>query len=237
MSGIFITGTDTAVGKTVICGCLARFLREEGRDVVTQKLVQTGCEGYSEDLLTHLRLGGEDRGEHPEKIEADRCPCILGLPASPHLAAAEEDTTVNPEELLAAFRRLHTDYEMVLVEGAGGPAVPVTEELLLVDLVARLSVPAILVADNRLGCINHSLLAVEALHRREIPIIGIIFTNTQSRPDDAVHRDNPRIIETMSDVPVLGELPYLPGLNDVHKHFEPIGRTFLSHFPKVIDDE
>ena len=226
MSSILITGTDTGVGKTLVCGYLARFLAERGRNVTTQKWVQTGCPERPEDLEVHCRL----MGEAPEQLSPQtvrlRCPYLFELPASPHLAAAREDAQVDPAVIRRAHQQLAARHDIVLVEGAGGVHVPLTEELLLGDLAARLGLAAVVVVRNALGCINHSLLTVEALRRRQIPVLGLIFNAAADAGEDAVRRDNPRIIGKVAGVPVLGEFPRLDDPLAGQEEFEPIGEEF-----------
>lgn len=124
----FISGIDTDSGKTVAVGLMARYLLKQGVNVITAKLVQTGNEGFSEDLLKHRDMMGV--GEFPEDREGLTAPQIFKFPASPHLSAQLEGRSVDVEVICDAVRTLATRYEVVLVEGAGGLAVPLTESLL-----------------------------------------------------------------------------------------------------------
>lgn len=227
MSGLFVTGTDTEVGKSVITGYLTAYLRETGRSVVTQKWVQTGCDEGAMDLAVHAALGGEK----PEELDnSARCPYRFGFPASPHLAAALEGGAVDPDRIRSAYRQLEVGYDVVLVEGVGGLAVPLTEDLLLADLVAELGLPALVVVANRLGCINHSLLTVEALRSRDIPVVGLVFNRLSREGEPEILRDNPRIISAVSDVPVLGETPYLSDPGQGAEQFRAIGDELMEHW-------
>ena len=138
----FVTGIDTGIGKTFATGVMARYLHERGFRVITQKLVQTGNVGYSEDLDMHRRLMGT--GPLPEDEAGWTRPAIFSFPASPHLAAELDGRTVDLEAIAAATRHLAERYEYVLVEGAGGPAVPLTRDLLTIDYVAEKAYPVIL---------------------------------------------------------------------------------------------
>ena len=174
MKGVFVTGTGTGVGKTVVCGLLAGFLRARGMRVTTQKWVETGVTNGPSDIDVHRRLMGNP-GPAPEPPQADRCPYRFSLPASPHLAAAREGRRVDPAVIEAAYRRLAETHDVVLVEGAGGFLVPLTEELLTGELVARIGLPALVVVGNKLGCVNDALLTVEAVRRRGILLPGLVF--------------------------------------------------------------
>lgn len=227
MSGLFLTGTDTGVGKTVITGYLAAYLRVAGLRVVTQKWVQTGCDEEPTDLQMHAALGGEPAEEDASSL---RCPYRFKFPASPHLAAALEGRAVDPERIRSAYRQLEEQCDLVLVEGVGGVDVPLTEHLLLADLVAELGLPALVVVANRLGCINHSLLTVEALRARGIAVVGLVFDRLSPDGEPEVLRDNPGIVSAFSGVPVLGQMPRLNEIRNGAEEFRPIGDALMERW-------
>ena len=232
MKGIFVTGTGTCVGKTVVCGLLAGFLRAQGMRVTTQKWVETGVTDGPSDIDVHRRLMGGP-GPAPEPPSADRCPYRFSLPASPHLAAAREKRRVDPAVIEAAYRRLAETHDAVLAEGAGGFLVPLSEELLTGDLVARIGLPVLVVAANRLGCVNDALLTVEAVLRRGIPLLGLVFNRLPGAGDGTaadVLADNPRIVAEISRAPVLGEVPFLSDPARGAEAFAPVGRAFLERW-------
>ncbi len=232
MKGVFITGTGTGVGKTVVCGLLAGFLRAEGMRVTTQKWVETGVAGGPSDIDIHRRLMGGP-GLAPEPPLADRCPYRFSFPASPHLAAALEKRRVDPAVIEAAYRRLSETHDAVLVEGAGGFLVPLSEELLTGDLVARIGLPVLVVAGNRLGGVNDALLTVEAVRRRGVPLLGIVFNRLPGEEDGTraeVLADNPRIVAKITQEPVLGEVPLFPDPALGAAAFAPVGRAFLERW-------
>jgi dethiobiotin synthetase len=231
VKGIFITGTDTGVGKTVVCGHLARFLRAHGVRAVTQKWVQTGDAGEPSDLLVHRRLMGLP-DDVPEGELRDLCPYRFAFPASPHLSAAREGAVVEAEVIEGAYRRLAAAHDAVLVEGAGGILVPLSPGLLTGDLVARLGLSALVVVGNRLGCLNHALLTVEAIRLRGIRLIGLVFNrpSAENPAPEEVLSDNVRAAGEMGRVPVLGELPFLPDPATGAEVFAPVGRAFLSRW-------
>lgn len=224
MSGIFITGTDTGVGKTLVCGCLAGYLREQGRQVITQKWVQTGCSEFPEDLILHRRLGGL---EEITELDDALNPYRFAFPASPHLAAAREGASIDPEVIANAYRQLGGRFDLVLVEGAGGALVPLTGDMLIIDLVARLGLAALVVVRNGLGCINHALLTIEALRNRHIPLAGLVFNRPEPDGEEEILRDNPPTIAHLTGATVLGELPYLADVRQAPEAFTPIGEAFL----------
>ncbi|MFA6716137.1 MAG: dethiobiotin synthase [Victivallales bacterium] len=173
MAVFFVTGIDTDIGKSVVTGLLARFLRCSGVNAITAKLVQTGCTGMSEDILTHRKL--EDVEPRPEDYTGETCPYVFKFPASPHLAAEMEGINIYPEYIAACVEKLAETHDCVLLEGAGGLMVPLTRNLLTADFVAGQSWPLIVVCSGRLGSINHTFLTLEAAQRRNIPLAGIIY--------------------------------------------------------------
>ena len=232
MKGVFVTGTGTGVGKTVVCGLLSGFLRAQGMRVTTQKWVETGGADGSSDIDVHRRLMG-DPGPGQEPPTADRCPYRFSFPASPHLAAAREGRRVDPSVIASAYRRLAETHDVVLVEGAGGFLVPLSTELLTGDLVARIGLPVLVVAGNRLGCVNDALLAVEAVRRRGVPVSGIVFNRLPGEGDGTsaeVQADNPRVVAEIAKAPVLGEVPLLSDPARGAEAFAPVGRAFLERW-------
>lgn len=181
---VFVSGIDTEIGKTVVTGWLARQWRDEGVDVITQKLVQTGCVGASDDILLHRRIMG--CGLFDEDRDGHTMPALYAYPASPHLAARLEGRALDLDAIAAATARLRARYRTVLVEGAGGLMVPLTEQLLTIDYVARQSWPVILVTSGRLGSINHTLLSLEAIAARGIALHGIAWNGRDDGNDEVI---------------------------------------------------
>ncbi len=193
---LFISGTDTGVGKTWVCAALAGELKRLGVGVTTQKWIQTGCVDQSDDLLVHMAAMGDTH------MDADRCPYVLPLPASPHLAAKAAGISIDIEIIKRAFHRLSTRYDQVLVEGAGGALVPVNQETLMIDIVRDLRLKVMIVVPNRVGCINHTLLTVEAYERRDIEVMGVVMNPINQEEDPAIAGDNPVIIQDLVKAPV-----------------------------------
>lgn len=169
----FVTGIDTGIGKTVATGMIARFLLKKGVRAATVKMVQTGCRGFSEDLELHRKL--MDSPPLPEDRAGLTAPQIFAFPASPRFAAAREGREVEPDHIAEAVRRVASNYDVTLIEGAGGLAVPLTEELLAIDFAAGRRWPVVLVASGRLGSINHILLSLEALRARRMRLAGMVW--------------------------------------------------------------
>lgn len=228
--GILITGTDTGVGKTVICRLLAAYVQRQGIGVITQKWVQTGGD-EDDDVREHaLRLTPGQCGV--ADLEHKRMVYRLQYPASPHLAAALEGQRIDPAAIEAAYTALKQAFELVLVEGSGGALVPLHEELLLADLARRLDLGAVVVVRNALGAINHGLLTIEALRARGLPLLGIIFNRCAPGGDETILRDNVRSVGRLGGVPVLGELPFGASTETATPNFAPIGDAFLEQWQR-----
>jgi len=205
--GLFIAGTDTGVGKTFVAAGLVRLARNQGLRAVAVKPVETGCplrDGmlYPEDGV-FLREASQDA------ISLDACvPFRFSLPASPARAAAMEGKHLSVPAIVEHVRTLAEEADLVVVEAAGGLMVPVQERLMMIDLAERLGYPTILVGRTRLGTINHTLLSVNLLTQREIPIAGIVLCRTEpaSGPEELY---TPADIARLVDgIPVV-ELPHL----------------------------
>jgi len=202
---IFITGTDTGVGKTVITGLLGKGLKNKGFKVLTQKWVETGNTEKSYDLEYHAAAIGENLDE---KLAHLQNPYLFSLPSSPHLAAKTDNEEIDIDRLTESSKQLSEQCDFLLIEGAGGLLVPLNTNMLTVDVVKKTEAKVIIVADNKLGVVNHTLLTVEALKIRGIDILGIIFNRTgkdTELPDFAL-KDNIEIIKTFSKEKVLGEI-------------------------------
>ena len=187
----FISGIDTDVGKSIAVGMMARFLHLAGTRVITLKLVQTGNTGFSEDIVRHREIMG--CGLLPEDTEHLTAPEIYTFPASPHLAAKLDERPINLEKILNAVHLLQERYEIVLIEGAGGLAVPLTEDLLTIDFAAGQNWPLILVTSGRLGSLNHTILSLEAAMSRQMKIAGVIY-NESPKSDPLIEADSERMI-------------------------------------------
>ena len=195
---IVISGIDTGVGKTVATGLLARWFKDSGLSVITMKMVQTGCSGISEDIIEHRKLSGM------EMIEEDAlgitCPYVLEVPCSPHLAARLEGVAINLGNIRESVEELKQHYDYVLLEGAGGLQVPLTDETTILDFVQDNGWPVVLVSSPRLGSINHTLGSLELLKTRQISIQGIIYNMSGSdRVDGRIVEDSRELFRRRLD--------------------------------------
>jgi len=216
MKAIFITGTDTGVGKSVVTGLLGRYLQNKGLRVVTQKWIQTGCR-LPEDIHLHLKLMGLAQGKIKNRL-LDICPYIFKLGASPHLAAQTEARKISTAKIKDSFNKLCADFDFVLVEGVGGALVPLDSRRLVIDLVRELDLPVLVVAQNKLGAINQVLMTMEALKNRKLKILGVIFNNLKNQ-NAQILKDNPRIIKKFTQEKILGVLPWNRNNEALYKRF------------------
>jgi len=224
MKGIFVTGTDTGVGKSIISGLLARYLQDKGYKVITQKWVQTGSR-VSTDINVHLRIMGAAKGSVNNYAHCV-CPYIFRLPASPHLAAKAENNKISIAKIKKCFKILASKFDFVIVEGIGGALVPVDEKHLVIDIAKELGLPALVVAQNKLGVINHALMTIEVLRRRKIKILGVIFNNCR-RQNKLVLKDNPEIIKSITQQKILGCLPWNKRMDLLYKKFIPLAQKII----------
>ncbi len=196
---IVISGIDTGIGKTVATGLMARWFKDSGVRAVTMKMAQTGCSGLSEDIIEHRRRAGQEMIE--EDAMGITCPYVFEVPCSPHLAARLDGRTIDTEVISGAAEQLAGDYEYVLLEGVGGLFVPLNDSALVIDLIAEKNWPVILVTGPRLGSINHTLGALEALDRRNIELAGLVYNLDGSRSTDPRIVDDSRLLfaEKISD--------------------------------------
>lgn len=179
----FISGIDTDAGKSYVTGYLASRLMKEGKRVVTQKFIQTGNVGFSEDIDLHRKIMGI--GPLPEDTDHTTAPVIFSYPASAQLAARMDGREIDLDVIDSATATLLERYDVVLIEGAGGLMVPITDEFFTIDYVKTRNLPILLVVNGVLGSINHAVLSLEAIKSRGIQLAGVLYNE---------HFDTDRII-------------------------------------------
>lgn len=175
MAVYFISGIDTDAGKSIVTGVIARTLFKKGVNVVTQKFIQTGCVGISEDILKHREIMGIE----PLEVDKDgtTCPYVMTYPASPHLAAEIDKVDIDVKRIHQSTVKLAAMYDMVLLEGAGGLYVPVTRDYLTIDYIQEYKHPLILVSSSKLGSINHTLMSLELCRLRGIEVKYVVYND------------------------------------------------------------
>jgi dethiobiotin synthetase len=204
--GLFVTGTDTGVGKTLVACALARGLHSRGVDVGVMKPVETGVgpSGPADARALRQAAGVDDALEL-------LCPQAFALAAAPCVAAAAEGRQVDRRPVDAAFDALSSRHEFMLVEGAGGLLVPLAEGFSMADLATGLGLPLLVVARAALGTINHTLLTLEAAGRRSLRVAGVVISHSGGVLSDADAR-NLGALRAALGPRLLGEVPPLaPG--------------------------
>lgn len=170
---LFISGIGTNVGKSYATGWLANYLTDKGHKVMTIKMIQTGDVGYSEDIEIHRRL--MKLPILPIDKDFTTAPIIMSYPASPHLAARIDKCEIDLSKIDRSVEKLSADYDTLLMEGAGGLMVPITEDYLTIDYIAEHKLPLVLVTNGQLGSINHTFLSLEAISSRGISLPYVIY--------------------------------------------------------------
>lgn len=203
MSGLLVTGTDTGVGKTFVACALARALRAGGRRVTVMKPVETGVTDDAPDDARRLREAAAD----PASLD-DICPYRLRAPLAPAVAARLEGVRIDLGRLEALIRRRLENADVLLVEGAGGLLVPIADSVTWADLAARLRLPLLVVAANRLGTINHCALTARVADAMRLRVMGFVLTSPSAVRDDSADT-NAEAITSLTGLPCLGELPHL----------------------------
>ena len=199
--GLFITGTDTGVGKTFVAAAVARLLRRRGMDVGVMKPVATGgCP--SDDALELARAA--DCCDAMDEI----CPLCFSEPLAPTVAARREGRSVELDKVWEAFRSLCRKHDVMVVEGIGGLLVPLTEGLTVADMAKGMGLPVLIVARAGLGTINHCLLTVEACRARSLSILGIVLNEAEKGDWGVSEETNAEEIAAHSGVPILGVVRY-----------------------------
>ena len=223
MKNVFITGTDTGIGKTIVAASLLAAARARGIDAVPMKPVQTGCARNlaAPDLDFCLR---EARFK-PWPPEQDwMCPYRFIPAGSPHLAARLARRRIQIRKIADGFNHLAALHEAVIVEGAGGVLAPIDERNTMLDIMKALRLPVILVARAGLGTINHTLLSLRELRQAKLKIVGVVLVESVPSKRSAIEKDNFRTIERLSGIPTHAYLPYMKRL-DVCKLASPLSRV------------
>ena len=209
--GIFITGTDTGVGKTIVSATLARLLADKGIKVGVMKPVTCGCSERDGRLVSDdAELLAWSAGI---EVSQEIAPYLLREPVAPSVAAEKERVKIEFSRILAAYHRLADEHDFVLVEGAGGLMVPLAGGLLVADLVKLLGLPLLVVARPDLGTVNHTLLTCFAARELGLVVKGTIISNYPLKPS-AAEASAPHLIDSLSGVPLLGRFPAVTGPDD-----------------------
>lgn len=202
MSSVFITGTGTGVGKTLVGGALSAYLRIfKGLSVGVMKPIETGEDSPSDGLILKKLSGTEDP-------LSEIVPYKFKKPVSPEVASFEEGRPIDVERLTSIFENLRKRHDCLIVEGAGGLLVPIKEGFFFSDLVRLWKMPVVVVSENKLGTINHTLLTCHFLDSQGIEVLGVILNEKENKPDQSAST-NPHILKKYLKVPLLGVFPHI----------------------------
>ncbi len=221
--GIFITATDTGVGKTVVSGMIIRAMVLRGIKVAAMKPFETGCQRQGGKLVPSDGLFLRDMAEMDDSIDIVT-PVRFELPLAPIIASKLEKKPVDLEKFSSAYEYLRNRYNFMVIEGVGGIHVPIAygkgephfEKLSVIyvsDIIKKLNLPVIIVSRPTLGTINHTLLTVEHALKKGLKVLGIIINYNNAPGADISEETNPHIIAELSPTPVLGILPHCPNFD------------------------
>jgi len=225
--GLFITGTDTGVGKTLITAGLAYSLREYGFSIGVMKPVETGCreeKGHripGDGTFLKYMAGSEEALEKT-------VPYRFRAPLAPKVAGDKEGIRIDLSRIQRIYEKISSCHDLTLVEGAGGLLVPLTPRYHMADLMERLGLPVLLVGRLGLGTLNHTLLSLHYLSTRKIPVAGIILNNPDGQNDMSTE-SNPSVLQTRTSTPLIATISHIQGLK-LHKSWaKRIGHTLSRH--------
>jgi len=251
MKGIFITGTDTGVGKTVLSALLLGELRRRGINASPFKPVQTGCgipypgsptpARPSRISNPPLSVPDLDYALAMASLEVDSetyglmAPYTFEPACSPHLAAEQAGTEIDIAEVVIAARTLAADYEFIVAEGAGGILVPLNRRETTLDLMQALKFPVLVAARPGLGTINHTLLSIRALRDDGLDIAGIVFIASGLQESGLIEADNVVTVERFGKVPVLGTIPHCAQLAAERPAFDQLPIPVAAEMEKIVN--
>ena len=209
--GLFITGTDTGVGKTVVAAAIASYLKRRGRRVAVCKPVATGCQHRREGLVSEDAELLAHHSDTPHPLDLI-CPQRYAEPLAPAVAAERAKRPVDWSSIDRAIRLMSLNSDVMVIEGIGGVMVPMDEKHRVLDMAKWLNVPAVVVARASLGTINHTLLTLQALRSLEMKIAGVVINRYPADNTGIAEETNPRAIERWGKTAVLCVVPDCKGV-------------------------
>lgn len=204
--GLLVLGTDTGIGKTMIAGAIARWLKDDGARVAVCKPCATGCQHRREGLVSEDAEFLAHCGDVPHPLDLV-CPQRYAEPLAPAVAADRAKIPLDWEAIDRAIQLMSRDSDVMVVEGVGGVMVPMDAKHTFLDVAAWLKIPAIIVARPALGTLNHTLLTLSALRSRGIKVIGVIINRYPNDTPGAAEETNPRAIEKWGKTSILCIVP------------------------------
>jgi dethiobiotin synthetase len=211
--GFFITGTDTEVGKTIVAGAILKTINFLGFKACGMKPVESGCGREGDVLIPYDGMFLKQIAHIDEPITLIT-PCCFQSPLAPLAASDLEKTGVRITEIKKAFNKLTKKYDAVVVEGIGGLMVPIKKDYSVVELAKEFWLPLIVVAKPGLGTINHIMLTVNYALKEGLEVAGVIINYSQPPENSLAEKTNPKLLEQICPVPIIGILPYLKNLSE-----------------------
>ncbi|MHC4184469.1 MAG: dethiobiotin synthase [Planctomycetota bacterium] len=206
-AGLFITGTDTGVGKTVVAGAIARILADKGLKVGVFKPIATGCRRDWEGLVSYDTEFLANCANSNLAL-ATITPVGYVTPAAPIVSAAHEGRPIDFVGVANAYRQVCEDSDIVIVEGIGGVRVPLTEEFDLLDLAVELGLPVVVVSRPNLGTINHTLMTIDCIRAAQLKIAGVVINGYDGTKAEVAEDTVGQVITQCSGVGILGVVPF-----------------------------
>ena len=207
--GIFVTGTDTEVGKTVVAAGLVRVLRSRGLDAGAMKPVASGGNRTPQGIVSEDAEFLQRAGALSDPLELIN-PICLELPLAPSVAAELAEAEIDLGKIREAYDILRKKHDFLIVEGVGGFMVPILREYNVADLVREMGLPILIVARPGLGTINHTLLTIAVARNYGLETKGFIINGYREKEAGLAEKTNPAVIEKLGKVPLMGILPYDP---------------------------
>jgi dethiobiotin synthetase len=206
-AGLFITGTDTGVGKTLIAGAIAKILTDKGLKVGVFKPIATGCKRNWDGLIS------DDTEFLSYCANSDLSlstitPVGYHTPAAPIVSAACDGSAIDFDRIAAAYKDICQNSDIVIVEGIGGVRVPLTEEFDLLDLAVEFALPAVIVARPNLGTINHTLMTIDCVRAAKLKIAGVVINGYKATESTTAEDTAPEVIAQCSGVDILSVVPF-----------------------------
>jgi dethiobiotin synthetase len=207
-AAFFITGTDTGVGKTIVTAGLVKALRHQGYNVgvmkpITSGAVRRGRGLVSEDAEYLLAAAGL---EDPAMLASPVC---LEPPLAPYSVTLLTGQQIDISRVMGAYVTLRNMHEVLFVEGIGGLLVPIKQNYSILNLVAEMDIPIVIVARPNLGTVSHTAMTVSCARAAGVSVAGVVFNHCEKRPETAAEKTNPDVVRQVCDVPVLGTVPFL----------------------------
>jgi len=205
MSGVFVTGTDTGVGKTLVAAGIAGALRRDGIDVGVMKPIATGIPRKNDFKSSDAKLLAKMAGSADAEDEIN--PIFLPLETSPLDASRILNMDIKVEKVFSAFKRLTGKHEFVIVEGIGGVMVPIKENYFVIDMIKQMNLPVLIVSRAALGTLNHTLLTVRACREYDLNVVGIVVNYI--RDQNIVEKTVAEMIRELTGIFVIGSIPFV----------------------------